>query len=340
MKNKINIKIVIPTIFLIIISTYYSCQSPAGPDLTPGRRDYAWTVDTIHTQDNYYADLYSMWGSSPNDIWIAGPSYSYVNDAWHYDGTSWKPKPLASAGNITTIFGFAPNNVWAGCTNGDIFNFNGSEWKKNTTIVVDSLGPFFIENIWGNKSNDVYCVGYAGDTGGNYKGIIYHYDGTKWSNFQIDNIKTILLQIAISSSNNIVLRGWAIHEKQDTHRFYTLEGNTVKEIARTGENYNVTLMNNQFYITIGQKIYKYKNSLELWRDFSGTNYVGRLWGRTENDFFTVNNDGIGHYNGSDLITIYHSNYLYFNSSALFNSDVFFVRNTPDNQNLIIHGKVN
>lgn len=340
MRKMTLLRIILPIILITIAALYFSCTSPTGPGGdVPGRRDYTWTVDTIKTSKNNQAQLYSIWGSSPTDLWLAGYAYTYKDNAWHYDGNKWKAIPIPSGGNVTTIWGFSKNDVWAGCTNGDIFHFNGTGWNKITTVIIDSLGPMLIENIWGSSPDDIYCVGYAGDTGDEYKGIIYHYDGVKWAIVTTEQIKTILLRFIKLSSNEMLLLGWAIQEKTDTYRFYTLNGQKIIEIARTGDVTSLSLLDNRPYTIIGKKIYNYENSLELWHDFTGTNYIGRLWGRAENDFFTVNNDGIGHFNGSDLITIFQSNHFYYVDAAIFSSDVFFIRNTLDNLNLIVNGKL-
>ena len=75
------------TVFITAIVLYSCNDSSVNPldNLLPGRRDYTWEADTIKIPNNYSADLRVMWGSSPTDIWVAGPSYTYKYTMWHFD---------------------------------------------------------------------------------------------------------------------------------------------------------------------------------------------------------------------------------------------------------------
>jgi hypothetical protein len=61
------------TVFFISVNLFLSfiilsCKNnPVSPnDITPGRRDYVWEVDTV----NYLCNpMFKMWNSSPSDVW-------------------------------------------------------------------------------------------------------------------------------------------------------------------------------------------------------------------------------------------------------------------------------
>ena len=327
---------------------FYSCKdNPVNPEdnLQPGRRDYTWKVDTIKIPNNYSADLRVIWGSSPSDIWVAGPSFTYKYTMWHYDGNNWTPNAIASPSNPTSIYGFASNDIWIGYVNGSLYHYNGFSWTKDTTIIIDKLGQMVIQNIWGNSSNDVYAVGYAGFVGGDYKGIIAHFDGRKWNVLDIPDTKTIFLKIrkANNINNNYLIQSESIQETQPGRlKLYALNGTKVNQILKTQDAITLSRINEQTYVGVNKKIYKFNNNLEIWKDLSATNFPSRgwtLWGRTENDFFTMNDDGIAHYNGTDLVTLYKTGILFIQSALIFNSDVYFDKVDPNGTNIIIHGKL-
>ena len=76
------------------------------------------------------------------------------------------------------------------------------------------------------------------------------------------------------------------------------------------------------------------NQLIVWKDFSETSHVGRVWGRSEKDFFTVGENGLNHYDGSNLITIYPTS-MFINDVFVLESDVFIL---CDNK-VIVLGKL-
>lgn len=84
---------------------------------------------------------------------------------------------------------------------------------------------------------------------------------------------------------------------------------------------------NTVYHIIGTKIFTYENEkLNLFKDLSNTNFGGKMWGRSEKDFFTVNHDyNIGHYNGSNLTDIYKlDNRTFVTDAVIFEKEVFFL----------------
>lgn len=114
-----------------------------------------------------------------------------------------------------------------------------------------------------------------------------------------------------------------------------MDGANLKEIYSGQERTSVNEMAGRIYLCIGKKIYKYQNNqLTVWKDFSGTKHLGLIWGRSEKDFFTVGVDGLIHYNGTDLITIYPTD-MFINAAFIFDSDVFILCNNR----VIVHGKL-
>jgi hypothetical protein len=78
-------------------------------------------------------------------------------------------------------------------------------------------------------------------------------------------------------------------------------------------------------------------------DFNGTNIrtMSHFKGRTEKDIFINMQDGIGHYNGSNLQTLFKlDNNILFSDAMLFEKDVFFICPDPAKRNFfIVHGQL-
>jgi hypothetical protein len=109
----------------------------------------------------------------------------------------------------------------------------------------------------------------------------------------------------------------------------------LNEILSGNESAWAWEMNGRIYIIFGRKIYKHiKNQLVLWKDFSNTNYLGRIYGRSEKDFFGVASDGLAHYNGTDLITIYPTSF-FIDDVFVMEKDIFMI---CENR-IIVHGKL-
>ncbi|MDP4115786.1 MAG: hypothetical protein Q8903_06605, partial [Bacteroidota bacterium] len=69
--------------------------------------------------------------------------------------------------------------------------------------------------------------------------------------------------------------------------------------------------------------------------------ISHFTGRNEKDLFYHANDGIGHYDGSDLKTIFKLDYnVGFSDAVIFEKDVYFVcPNLDKNIFIIVHGKL-
>ena len=96
--------------------------------------------------------LFKTWGTSSEDLFIIGEA----GVIWHYDGTTWENQsgdPPVATGNLTTVHGCAPDDVWA-VGGRDILHYDGTAWTKETISL-------------GNDVNGVFCaakgnVGIAG----------------------------------------------------------------------------------------------------------------------------------------------------------------------------------
>lgn len=321
--------------------TYPGCKSPTSPtinNLQPGRRDYTWTVDTLNAGTGNIFYLFSLWGSSPQDVWAAGSGGSADLCLWHFDGVSWKQDKSGPSSNLMSVYGFAQNNVWT--CDGGIFHYNGQNWSTNYQYNVTGE-RLLLNNIWGDGPNNIYAVGGIDilDGSGNYKGAVMHFNGSAWSIVSIPDLRVDFAWIRKDQNDGkYYLTATRYESVGDTEKIYQLDGNTVKQIYSGQDVATVNEVAGNVYLCIGKTIYKYQNNkLISWKDFSGTTYLGRMWGRSEKDFFGVTNGGLAHYNGTNLQLLYPTNML-ISDVAVFTNDVFILAwNTNNDITIVAHG---
>lgn len=330
-------KLILSTIALLII-LITSCDSPTEviDDSHPGRRDYVWTVDTIKVDASGYLTPLRIWGSSPKNIWLTCSSDRPKYNLWHYDG-SWE---IDAVHYFFSIYGFTENQVWASNSNGEFWFFNGISWNLSSKISIEGADFVSSNNIWGNTPNNIFSVGSREKRNVIGRiGTIIKYNGTNWTNLNIPDNPYIFLDIR--SFNFTFVTAYNIDSGTKPYSLFILNDSTLTTIYEGPKPIVLSSMKDQCYFIQQSKIYKYEGGeLRIWKDFSSTNFIARLWGRNENDFFTYNYDGIGHFNGADLKTIFNTNAV-LRDAVIFSNDVFFIaQGASNNTLLVIHGKLN
>jgi len=335
-------KIFLWNVLLLVLLTLplvlCSCNTTEPPidNIEPGRRDYEWSVDTISAgPDLFY--LFSIWGSSPANLWAIGHADESLNSLWHYNGTTWKRTSQQLGSNIQSIWGFDSTNVWiCDSPGGNIFHFDGISWQNAGYYPYPGYNLSLLNNIWGAKPDEIYIAGAASDQEKGSLATLLYYDGSQWKYVSIPEKKMFFVWIRQSKEKNY-LYITAIESTQsgDIYNIFIYDGDKLDEICSSQEGAYAYEMNGKIYICIGQKIYKHQNNqLVLWKDFSQTNFLGMLCGRNEKDFFGVASDGLTHYNGTDLKTIYPTN-LFINNIFVMEKDVYMICE----YRIIIHGKL-
>ena len=302
-------KIIIIFLFLLFTLLNLSCNKTiTEPEDTPGRRDYVWTVDTLTVPNNDLFYLFSLWGSSLTDIWAVGSGSTALVTLWHYDGVTWSRNTSSLSSNLMSVYGFAQNDVYACDAPGNgVYHYNGTQWT-NVYTYNDSKTYLGLNSIWGDARNNIFAVGGI-DTveTSNYKGAILHYDGNTWSVVSISDYRVGFagMRRGSNASNKYYLMATRFESTGDTNKIYEYDGKDLKEFYSGQLTASVNDINNNAYVCIGKNIYKYQDdTLVVWKDFSSTAHIGRVWGRSEIDFVTVGSNGLTHYNGTDLITLY------------------------------------
>ncbi|WP_257450390.1 hypothetical protein [Archangium lipolyticum] len=138
--------------------------------------------------------LNAVWGSGPRDVWAVGESGSIV----HWDGERWEKEtrvPPGFAFTLHDIWGSGARDVWAVGTAGVILHFDGQAWQyaeipEAPFCSPDPMHPGDqrcmgnLSALWGSSATDVWAVGRSD----NAKGVVSHWDGTRWSHTVLEDV--------------------------------------------------------------------------------------------------------------------------------------------------------
>ena len=331
-------KILILLVFLIILNTCKDgITNPPEPE--PGRRDYVWKRDTLRADEFGFQFLSGVWGSSPNDVWVIGDAATRLNKVWHYNGSKWENYLLDQFAIPVQIHGISSSQIWMVTTTSDIWRYNGSKWFKDTTIIPEGYQRILFQDIYGYENN-IYAVGIAEKTDGDYTGVIVRYNGISWKILETPKIKEYFLTVMFLLNGDVLIGGQNFLEPNEPCRLYLFKNGNLILLKKSSSLFNLGILNNKVYINTNRKVFEYKDSsLNEVIDLSGTDYAGGIVGRTIKDFFTANYGwNLGHYNGTDMINIYPANSNIIDA-MIFEKEVFVICFAMDNINYVLHGKL-
>lgn len=330
------------------ICTMNLCCQDIGitPDyMKPGRRDYAWTVDTLRVRGGDFSLPTCIWGSASDDVWI-GDNGS-PGRLWHFDGSSWSPDSVHGTIAPLGLWGFGARDIWLTNSSGTIWRYDGIEWYQHARISVSGFQRVFLQGIWGIQPDDIWAVGSADvglDGGSGYKGVILHWDGSSW---QFEPIPTTTVSFGIVSHDRyeglFFVDGYRFDPAGDTCKVYLYDGiGSLTQIYSDARPMTIHEIRARVYFVSAGKIYQYHGgSLRIWTDLSNENYAGWMAGRSELDFFGAGKGGeIVHYNGSNIATLFPNHFRILNMFVVGDSlFVLCVDLNGDNEAYVIHGKL-
>ncbi len=338
---------------LIIIQI--SCKDNGiSSEIHPGRRDYAWTTDTLDMEMNF---IHTIWGSSASDVWAMGSGGTEYDRLWHYDGSKWnayKKEPIYCGG--FSLFGFGANNIWMGGdgglqTNGaSIWHYDGTKWSTNYLYNVTGSYLITVLNISGARPNDLFAcgdIGYVSDNKSSNIGFVLHYNGTEWKEVVKGSLNDEFGKVAEENNKAYI---YAIKHSPlgyDTLSFYELDGSRLDTIYSNSEG-NINWINffqigGKLYFLIDKNVCLYQSGKFITQfSINEPNFSYYLFGRNEKDIFINMKDGLAHYNGEDIEYLLHyPNYSRsFGEAAVFDKDVFQVYfDHLSGKNMVLHGKL-
>jgi len=79
---------------------------------------------------------------------------------------------VPDGGSLSSVFGFAANDIHAVGENGAMLHYDGQSWTRAGTT-----SGALMTKVWGRAPNDVYAVGVLAEAA---RGILLHNDGRGW----------------------------------------------------------------------------------------------------------------------------------------------------------------
>lgn len=113
--------------------------------------------------------LLAVWGFASNNVYAASPG-----DRLHYDGQSWTVTPDPPGSDHVTLWGNAPDNLFAADALGRVRRFDGISWSQSRAA---GMYEYWFD-MWGVSATNILAVGYQSllrDQGG-----ITRFDGSTW----------------------------------------------------------------------------------------------------------------------------------------------------------------
>ncbi len=325
-------------ITLLFIITVLTTAITCNPNLTgpyedpPGRRDYAWTVDTINVP-LYYVN--KIWGSSPENVWIIGTGGSLATNIWHYDGITWKTDNVSRGINPKSIIGFNQNDVWIAGNEGEIWHFDGKQWSRNYKYQHNiNLGFYAFNEIYGDSPGNIYATGFT-DSADVRTTLLMRYNGSYWWKMKIPKLAYQFVRIrkGLIENLNYYLLGYSEDSSgKSTIAIYEFNGKNLKSIYESiyssQTRASIQAIQGKIYIIIGNTIFRYVNNVyKLIKEVDMPNFGLGIHGRSEKDIFLRMEDGIAHYNGTDIeYLLKFKGDIYLCGAMIFDNHVFFIAN--------------
>jgi len=330
-----------------MVFVFISCEKGTEPENTkPGSREYEWK--SVSISDYNYNNLYTQIGGvSHDEIWLTSYAGDYNQTILKYDGDSITNFASLSI-DPKAVFGLVQNEIWFTGAQFDIWKYNGSTISKFSTHILDDYYASFIVDIWGSSKNNLFAVGSGSDNFGRVNSLIMHYNGSFWE-YSIPPIPDLhFIKIRKGADNNYYLLGIIVKAAEsDVYGFYKYNGKGIVPFHFSGESItkkkSMTSLNNEVYFYDDKEIYKMTNNgVQHFLSFQNTNVDGgQIWGRNEKDFFIQTMDGIGHYNGTNLETLFKIEGDFgILDGLIIDSDVYFVGFYRDTfKCFLIHGQI-
>jgi hypothetical protein len=159
-----------------------SCKASTEPQFK-NPREYTWTATQLQYPGAYNLRMYSIWGSSAQNVYASGFSIlgGQKGAIFRYDGRQWNPVtafPSPDYNDLWEITGFGENDIWiAGsrlfAPTGDsaaVLHYDGARW---TQVLPSHMGVRGLKSIGGTSSRSLYV--------GSRDGRVLRYNGVSWS---------------------------------------------------------------------------------------------------------------------------------------------------------------
>ena len=160
----------------------------------------AWSFQTRTGTGN----LRAVWGgvTTQNYYAVADDGTAYINPA----GAGWRSLGFSPANSkgLTSVFGTAPTNIWAGGNSGVVYRLSSGTTFNLPAATTGALTNF--HGTWVTSPTDSYLVGDGGS--------VLHFDGSNWLPLAVPVTSafraifgTAAQNVYVAGDNGVVLQG-------------------------------------------------------------------------------------------------------------------------------------
>jgi hypothetical protein len=203
--NRIKIAHLIPIVLVASLFPYSACKkdsTPEPPVFTPGKRDYAWSSDTLFYLGNAQTTMQSMYASSPTNVYTVGHCEVSGGRMWRFNGARWQTVNLSAIrGYLNAIAGSGANDIWV--AGGQAFPIPGSYQNYDSTLIVHFDGAQWSQITGFPRRGGLWCVAAYSATSvwaGGGEGVLYRFNGVSWDLHEVGS-QYFFSSIAALNSN-------------------------------------------------------------------------------------------------------------------------------------------
>ena len=113
-------------------------------------------------------NLRAIWASSPSNVWAVGDG----GVAIRFDGSTWQdlsPPATVTTADLQAVWGLGTSKVYAGGAKGALIVFGKGSWTTAKPALAKTT--YDVTGIWGTSGTNLYAR----------CGMLYHFDGAKWT---------------------------------------------------------------------------------------------------------------------------------------------------------------
>jgi hypothetical protein len=331
-------------LFFVAMSCKKDESNPIDP-IVPGKRDYAWTRDTLFYLGNAQTTMSDMYATSSTNVYVVGHCEVSGGRMWRYDGSSWRTVNVSSViGGFEAIDGTSPNDIW-------VVGGRGYFSPDSSYIIDSTLAAHFDGSSWRQvnvlpRRGGLWCLDVVSATvlfAAGEGGVLYKRDGNAWTMFEVGR-QYFFSSIAAVNANEAYAFG---HVSDDVppvdssgsflFQFNGSSWSKIDSVMRTPNaapphmGIGVYAYGSVLY-TLGPNVYRRSGS--GWMKLAD-GAVGHLCRSGENNIFAVGRE-ILHYNGIDW-----RNFTEFSQGSWFDcftdGNEFFAVGNDGWKSTILHG---
>jgi len=172
----------------------------------------------------YLGDTRAVWMTEDGQVFITGrPNGDLPANVLHWDGTRWSSATLSGDAGLA-MFATSPMDVWAAGGTGNVFHFDGLQWRDLRNA---NEGAMYVEGFWRDSGRGIVLAG------SNAVGPFAHWNGKAWQAIEPPVPVKYAQAVWAAGQDDVWILGEAIEEPQQW-RLYHLHGGRIEDARVEG----------------------------------------------------------------------------------------------------------